>query len=101
MRNPGTERAVGGEASRSTTKAQTRTTEVPGTTRHDARRALVAAGIGWGLDGLTWTMYSFALTVVLPVLGISNSEAGWITAASIVASAVGGVVCGGLADRFG
>lgn len=67
----------------------------------DGRRAIAAAGIGWGLDGLTWTMYSFALTVVLPVLGISQSLAGWITASSIVASAVGGVLCGMLADRFG
>ena len=66
-----------------------------------SRRAFIAAGLGWGLDGLTWTMYAFALTVVLPVLGISKAEAGWITAGSIVASAIGGVVCGVLADRYG
>lgn len=66
-----------------------------------ANRAITAAGIGWGLDGLTWTMYSFALTAVLPALGISAGAAGWVTAMSIVASAVGGVVCGLLADRFG
>ncbi|MQA06816.1 MAG: MFS transporter [Streptosporangiales bacterium] len=70
-------------------------------TEKDARRALAAAGIGWGLDGLTWTMYAFALTAVMPVLGISEGAAGWITAVSIGASAVGGVVCGSLADRFG
>lgn len=70
-------------------------------TEKDSRRALTAAGIGWGLDGLTWTMYSFALTAVLPVLGISEGASGWITAVSIGASALGGVVCGGLADRFG
>lgn len=67
----------------------------------DGRRAIAAAGIGWGLDGLTWTMYSFALTAVLPVLGISQSLAGWVTAWSIVASALGGVLGGLLADRFG
>lgn len=66
-----------------------------------ARRALASAGIGWGLDGLTWTIYSFALTVAMPVLGITTAAAGWITALSIVASAVGGIVCGSLADRFG
>jgi len=70
-------------------------------TRSYARRALVAAGMGWALDGLTWTMYAFALTVALPVLGISSGQIGWVTAASIVASAVGGVVCGPLADKFG
>lgn len=69
--------------------------------RSFARRALIAAGLGWALDGLTWTMYAFALTVALPVLGISKGQIGWITAASIAASAAGGVVCGLLADRFG
>ncbi|WP_172457665.1 MFS transporter [Pseudonocardia sp. N23] len=65
------------------------------------RRAIASAGVGWGLDGVTWTMYSFALTVVLPVLSISRAQVGWITFASIAASAVGGIVCGNLADRFG
>jgi MFS family permease len=67
----------------------------------DARRAYVAAGIGWGLDGLTWTLYGFALTTVMPLLGITSRTAGWITAASIVASAFGGAIAGSLADRFG
>ncbi|WP_190812655.1 MFS transporter [Saccharopolyspora pogona] len=75
--------------------------DTPTRSDSDARRAVAAAGIGWGLDGLTWTMYSFALTVLLPVLGISTALAGWVTALSIVASAVGGVVCGVLADRLG
>lgn len=65
------------------------------------RRAITAAGMGWGLDGFTWTMYGFALTAALPALNMSTATAGWVTAVSIVASAVGGVVCGSLADRFG
>lgn len=65
------------------------------------RRAVTAAGIGWGLDGFTWTMYAFVLAAVMPVLGISTEFAGWITAVSIAASAAGGVVCGYLADRYG
>lgn len=67
----------------------------------EAKRAYLASGIGWGLDGLTWTMYGFALTAIIPVLGISAGAVGWITAASIVASALGGAVAGSLADRFG
>lgn len=67
----------------------------------DARRAYVAAGIGWGLDGLTWTIYGFALTAVGPVLGFTSATAGWITAVSIVASAFGGALGGVFADRFG
>lgn len=67
----------------------------------EARKAYIASGIGWGLDGLTWTLYGFALTAIIPVLGITAGAVGWITAASIVASAVGGAVAGSLADRFG
>ncbi|MDQ0693178.1 MFS transporter [Arthrobacter sp. W4I7] len=65
------------------------------------KRAVVAAGMGWGLDGFTWTMYGFALTAALPVLHLTTAAAGWVTAVSIVASAVGGVIFGALADRFG
>lgn len=66
-----------------------------------ARRAYVAAGIGWGLDGLTWTIYGFALTAVGPALGFDTEAAGWITAISIMSSALGGAIGGMLADRFG
>lgn len=65
------------------------------------RRAVTAAGMGWGLDGFTWTMYGFALTAALPVLNMSTAAAGWVTAVSIVASALGGVIFGALADRLG
>jgi MFS family permease len=77
------------------------TTTAMETSTPEARRAYVASGIGWGLDGLTWTLYGFALTAIIPVLGVSTRGAGWITAASIVASALGGAVAGSLADRFG
>jgi MFS family permease len=70
-----------------------------------ARRAYVAAGLGWTLDGMTWTLYSFAITVAGASFGLSAAGAisafGWITAASVVSSAVGGVVGGVLADRHG
>lgn len=69
--------------------------------KKNRRRAIGAAGIGWGLDGFTWTMYGFALTAAIPVLGMSAGSAGWVTAISIVASAVGGLIFGNLADRYG
>ena len=69
--------------------------------RRHRRRAVAASGIGWGLDGFTWTMYGFALTAAMPVLGMSSTDTGIITAVSIVASAVGGIIFGNLADRFG
>lgn len=64
-------------------------------------RAIAASGIGWGLDGFTWTMYGFALVAAMPVLGMTSEATGWVTAISILASAIGGIVFGNLADRFG
>lgn len=69
--------------------------------KKNRNRAIAASGIGWGLDGFTWTMYGFALTAAMPVLGMTSASSGWVTAISIVASAVGGVIFGNLADRFG
>lgn len=69
--------------------------------KKNRRRAIAASGIGWGLDGFTWTMYGFALTAAIPVLGMTASATGWITAISIIASALGGVLFGNLADRYG
>ena len=65
------------------------------------RRAIVASGIGWGLDGFTWSMYGFALTAAMPVLGMTSGSAGWVSAISIVASAIGGMIFRNLADRYG
>jgi MFS family permease len=65
------------------------------------RKAVTASGIGWGLDGFTWTMYGFALPAATAALGMSSGAGGWITAVSIVASAAGGLLFGNLADRFG
>ncbi|MGH3425808.1 MAG: MFS transporter, partial [Nocardioidaceae bacterium] len=65
------------------------------------RRAFLAAGIGWGLDALDWTMYSFALPALIATLGISAAAGSYVATASLVASAFGGVIGGILADRYG
>lgn len=65
------------------------------------RRAIAASGIGWGLDGFTWSMYGFALVAAAGTLGMSSGATGWVSAISIVASAIGGMIFGNLADRYG
>jgi MFS family permease len=71
-----------------------------GLSRH-GRRAFLAAGIGWGLDGFDWTMYGFALPAIVATLGISTAQAGYAATASLASSAIGGIGGGVLADRFG
>ena len=65
------------------------------------RRAFVAAGLGWALDGFDWTMYAFALTAIVASLGVSVADASFVVTSALIASAVGGVLGGVLADRFG
>jgi MFS family permease len=65
------------------------------------KRAFVASGLGWGLDGFDWTMFAYALPAITVSLGMSESDGPFVVAVSLVASAFGGVVGGTLADRFG
>jgi MFS family permease len=65
------------------------------------RRAFVAAGLGWGLDGFDWTMFAYALPAITTALSLSESQGPFVVAFSLVASAFGGVIGGTLADRFG
>jgi MFS family permease len=65
------------------------------------KRASVAAGLGWGLDGFDWTMFAYALPAITASLSLSESDGPFVVAFSLVASAFGGVIGGTLADRFG
>lgn len=65
------------------------------------KRAFVAAGLGWGLDGFDWTMFAYALPAITAALSLSPSQGPFVVAFSLVASAFGGVIGGTLADRFG
>ncbi len=64
-------------------------------------RAFRASGLGWGLDGMDWMMYSFVTGAIIASLGISTTDIANIASFSLATSALGGVVGGVLADRFG
>jgi len=66
-----------------------------------ARRALVAASFGWMLDSFDVMLYALVLAALLSDLGISKATAGLLGSATLVASAVGGMVFGVIADRAG
>jgi MFS family permease len=64
-------------------------------------RALWAAGLGWGLDSFDFYLYVYALPGIIAAFSLSNAAAGFLATQTLVASAIGGIVMGVLADRLG
>jgi len=67
----------------------------------DGRRALVAGGLGWMLDSFDVMLYALVLATLMQDLSMSKATAGILGSVTLVASAVGGIVFGVIADRFG
>jgi MFS family permease len=65
------------------------------------RRALAASTLGWMLDGMDVTLYTMVIRELLRELPLTTSEAGLLASVTLVASALGGVLFGLLADRIG
>jgi len=69
------------------------------TRRHYA--ALTAAWAGWLFDFYDLVLYTFLLAPIGAELGFGRQQHAWILGLSLGATAVGGLVFGALADRFG
>jgi MFS family permease len=65
------------------------------------RRTLAAAGLGWMLDAFDVMLYSLVLTHLIEAFGMSKATAGLLNTLTLIASALGSVAFGVLADRFG
>lgn len=65
------------------------------------RRALLASTLGWMLDGMDITLYAMVIAELVGALGISTSTAGLLASVTLIGSALGGVLFGVLADRYG
>ena len=66
-----------------------------------ARKALVAASLGWMLDSFDVMLYALVLAVLMTDLGMDKATGGSLASLTLVASAIGGVLFGVIADRFG
>ena len=66
-----------------------------------ARRALVAASLGWALDAFDVMLFSLTLASVIAELGLTKTQAGALGSVTLLGGAAGGLVFGHLADRFG
>jgi MFS family permease len=60
-----------------------------------------ASGLGWGLDAFDFYLYVYALPAILVSFGLNTSAGGLLATYTLVASAVGGMTMGSLADRIG
>src|SRR5690349_5626644 len=66
-----------------------------------SRRALVAASLGWALDAFDVMLLSLVLAAVIKDLGLSKTQAGALGSITLIGAAVGGLIFGHIADRFG
>lgn len=67
----------------------------------EARRALLAAFLGWMLDGMDIMLYAFALRAIQAEFSLSSAAVGGLASLTLLTSAVGGIFAGVLADRYG
>jgi MFS family permease len=65
------------------------------------RSSLVAGGLGWMLDAMDVMLYSLVLSHLMRDLGMGKGTAGALNSLTLLASALGGIVFGFVADRVG
>jgi MFS family permease len=65
------------------------------------RRTLLAASLGWMLDAFDVMLYALVLSHLMRDLNMSKSTAGLLYTLTLVASGIGGVFFGWVADRVG
>ncbi|MFZ3263567.1 MAG: MFS transporter [Terriglobales bacterium] len=65
------------------------------------RRTLLAASLGWMLDSFDAMLYALVLVHVMRDLGMTKATAGLLSTLMLLASGIGGVMFGFLADHIG
>lgn len=65
------------------------------------RKTFWACFSGWALDALDVQMFSLAIPALIAAFSLSKADAGLISGATLVASAIGGWFAGALSDRYG
>ena len=64
-------------------------------------RLLVITGLGWMFDAMDTGIIAFVLPVLIKTWGLSTAQVGYIGSIGLVGMALGAVLAGGAADRFG
>ncbi|BCJ87711.1 MFS transporter [Effusibacillus dendaii] len=64
-------------------------------------RALLASGLGWMLDSMDVTLYAMVLVNVMADLHMDKSIGGLLASLTLLSSALGGIIFGVVADKYG
>jgi MFS family permease len=67
----------------------------------EERRSLWAGGLGWMLDAMDVMLYSMVIAHLMRDLALDKASAGLLNSLTLLASAIGGLLFGFLADRVG
>jgi MFS family permease len=70
-------------------------------TSSNERKTIAATFAGYGVDGFDYMIYTFLISTLTTLWGMSKSEAGYIATGTLLTSAIGGWFAGVLADRYG
>ena len=65
------------------------------------RRTLIAAALGWMLDAFDAMLYALVLAHVMVDLSMSKATSGFLATLTLLASGIGGILFGFIADRIG
>jgi MFS family permease len=67
----------------------------------DQRRTLLAAALGWMFDAFDAMLYALVLAHVMRDLSMSKASSGFLYTLTLLASGIGGIQFGSIADRLG
>jgi MFS family permease len=73
----------------------------PTNTTRAERSSLIAGGLGWLLDAMDVMLYSLVLAYLIREFSMSTRTAGLLNSLTLIASAIGGLLFGIVADRIG
>jgi MFS family permease len=62
---------------------------------------LIAAALGWMLDAFDTMLYALVLAHIMVDLGMSKATSGFLATLTLLASGIGGILFGFIADRIG
>jgi MFS family permease len=73
----------------------------PRDTTRAERQTLLAGGLGWMLDAMDVMLYSLVLAFLIREFAMDTRTAGFLNSLTLLASAIGGLLFGWIADRVG